>query len=51
MSRPASRLLARDVVIVLAIKITLIVLAGFFLFGENHRIHVTAETIAHQLLN
>ena len=44
------RPLARELTLVLAVKIMLIVLASFFLFGPAQRVHVDADTVASRLL-
>lgn len=46
----ARRSLARDISIALGIKIFLITLAGFFLFGSDTRPHVDPNVIAEHIL-
>ena len=43
--------LAGELTLVFAIKMTLIVLAGIFLFGSDHRVPVDAHVIADRLFD
>lgn len=49
MSRLLRSPLARDISAVLAVKITLIVLAGIFLFGKDQRPSVNPDRVAQHM--
>jgi hypothetical protein len=50
MSRFTRRPLARELTIVLTIKVVLLVLAGVFLFGADSRPQIDAALVTHHLL-
>ncbi len=43
-------LLARELSFVLAVKITLLVCASVFLFGDDHRVHLDQNAITQHIL-
>jgi hypothetical protein len=47
----ASHNLRRDIIVILLIKITIVLLAAFFVFGPRQRPRIDDGAVLHQILN
>ena len=48
--RMASNNIKRDVIVVVSIKVAIVVMAAFFVFGPQQRPHIDAAAVEHQML-